>query len=222
MDPTTPTVENWVDLIPEDPAAVLEDFAILDGDELERPLIAVSWTLHTVGALSLHDLETGERVADVPLPGVGTLGGLVERPEGGPVIWFVYTDYTTLPNVYSYDARTHEVALYATPPGTVDVPAVHSRQVTYTSADGTEVRMFVLSPAAEADEPRPAILYGYGGFGIAMQPAYSATVLAWVEAGGVYAVAGLRGGGEEGEDWHRAGMLGNKQNVFDDFHAAAE
>src|SRR6202789_1366168 len=70
--------------------------------------------------------------------------------------------------------------------------------------------------------PRPAVLYGYGGFGISLTPAYSPTVLAWVEAGGVYAIAGLRGGSEEGEDWHRAGMLGQRQNVFDDFHAAAE
>jgi prolyl oligopeptidase len=82
--------------------------------------------------------------------------------------------------------------------------------------------MFVLSPTETPDMTRPTILYGYGGFGIPMQPAYSATALAWVEAGGVYAVAGLRGGGEEGEQWHRDGMLGNKQNVFDDFHAAAE
>ena len=82
--------------------------------------------------------------------------------------------------------------------------------------------MFVLSPTETPDTTRPTILYGYGGFGIPMQPAYSATALSWVEAGGVYAVAGLRGGGEEGEQWHRDGMLGNKQNVFDDFHAAAE
>ena len=221
-DPTTPTIEHWVDLIPEDPDAVVEDYAILDGDDLERPLLAVSWTRHTVGDLTLHDLATGEFVGRIPLPGVGTLGGLVERPDGGPMIWFVYTDYTTLPNVYSYDARTGEVALYASPPGTVEVPRVHSRQVTYTSADGTEVRMFVLSPTEIPDRPRPTILYGYGGFGISMQPGYSATMLAWVEAGGVYAVAGIRGGGEEGEDWHRDGMLGNKQNVFDDFHAAAQ
>ena len=118
--------------------------------------------------------------------------------------------------------RTDEVSLYALPPGTVDVPTVHSQQITYTSADGTEVRMFVISPTQSPTTPLPTILYGYGGFGIALNPGYSATTLAWVEAGGVWAIANIRGGGEEGEGWHRDGMLGNKQNVYDDFHAAAE
>jgi prolyl oligopeptidase PreP (S9A serine peptidase family) len=117
----------------------------------------------------------------------------------------------------------------------VPAPAVSARQVAYRSSDGTEVRMLVISgePAGDMQAgapgapggppfPRPAILYGYGGFGISLTPAYSATILAWVEAGGVYAIAGLRGGSEEGEDWHRAGMLDRRQCVFDDFHAAAE
>ena len=221
-DPTTPTAEHWVELVPEDAEAVMEDVAVLDGDELDRPLLAVSWTRHTVGEVTLHDLATGERVGSVPLPGVGTLGGLVERPDGGPLMWFVYTDFTTQIHVYCYDARTGEVSLYSSPPGSVDVPDVVSQQVTYTSKDGTLVRMFLLSRAATPDRPRPTFLYGYGGFGISMTPGFSPTALAWVEAGGVYAVACIRGGGEEGEDWHRAGMLGDKQNVFDDFHAAAE
>ena len=221
VDPEAPAYENWVELVLEHDEAVLEDVAILDGDELERPLLAVSWTRHTVGEITLHDLATGEQIGTLPLPGVGTLGGLVERPDGGPEIWFVYTDFTTQVHVYSYDARSGEVTLYATPPGSVDVPDVVSQQVEYPSADGTVVRMFVLSHALEPDRPRPTILYGYGGFGIPMTPGFSAAALAWVEAGGVYAVACIRGGGEEGEEWHRAGMLGRKQNVFDDFHAAA-
>jgi prolyl oligopeptidase len=129
--------------------------------------------------------------------------------------------------VYRYDARSGEVSRWAQAPGAVEVPDVLTRQVTFTSRDGTEVRMLVIS-AGDGNQdgrpahPRPAILYGYGGFGISMAPAYSASILAWVEAGGVYAVAALRGGGEEGEDWHRAGMREHKQSVFDDFHAAAE
>jgi len=112
--------------------------------------------------------------------------------------------------------------LFASPPGAVEVPAVQSSLVTYTSSDGTEVRMFIISPTVKPDRPRPTVLYGYGGFGISMTPGYSAATLAWVEAGGVWAVACLRGGGEEGEDWHRDGMLDKKQHVYDDFHAAAQ
>jgi prolyl oligopeptidase len=112
--------------------------------------------------------------------------------------------------------------VWATAPGAVDVPPVRTEQVTYRSADGTEVRMFVLSPDDGRSGPRPTILYGYGGFAVPLTPAFAATILAWVEAGGAYAVANLRGGAEEGEQWHRAGMRERKQNVFDDFVAAAE
>jgi prolyl oligopeptidase len=220
--PENPGPETWRDLLPEDPEAVLEDFSILDGDELARPVLLASWTRHAVSELTLHDLATGERIGAVPLPGLGSIGGLSERPEGGPDCWFGYTDHTTPSSVFRYDARTGETIPWASAPGTVEVPTVHARLVTYTSRDGTPVRMIVVSTKADPDHPRPTILGGYGGFGASMTPGYSATMLAWVEAGGVYAVANLRGGGEEGESWHRAGMRGNKQNVFDDFHAAAD
>ncbi|MGI9197887.1 MAG: prolyl oligopeptidase family serine peptidase [Candidatus Nanopelagicales bacterium] len=214
--------QPWRDLLPEDPEAVLDGYAILDGPAVIRPLLLATWTRHVVSEMTLHDLETGELLRRIDLPGAGTVAGPVERPEGGPIAWFVYTDHTTVPTIYAFDQRDGEVSLWESPPGSVEVPRVHSRQVTYASADGTEVRMFILSPTAEPEEPRPTILYGYGGFGIPLSPGYSATILSWVEAGGVWAVANLRGGGEEGEEWHRDGMLANKQNVFDDFHAAAE
>jgi prolyl oligopeptidase len=101
---------------------------------------------------------------------------------------------------------------------------VYTRQVEYTSKDGTTIRMFIVSgePDSTPERPRPTILYGYGGFNIGLPPEYAVSTLAWVEAGGVYAVANLRGGAEEGEEWHRAGTFDNKQNVFDDFHAAAQ
>lgn len=221
-DPEHPQPEHWRDLIGEDDEAVIDGFAILDGPELDRPLLVLLRTRHVVSEMSVHDLETGALIRQIDLPGAGTMMGPLERPDGGPVVWLVYTDHTTVPQVYTFDGRTMSLDLFAVPPGVVDVPTVHSQQVTYTSADGTQVRMFVLSPTEQADHPRPTILYGYGGFGIPMSPGYSATIMAWVEAGGVWAIANLRGGGEEGEEWHRAGMLANKQNVFDDFHAAAE
>ncbi|WP_043640149.1 prolyl oligopeptidase family serine peptidase [Nonomuraea candida] len=219
-DPAEPGFETWRDLIPEDPEAVLSDFAILD--DLERPVMLVGWTRHAISEITVHDLATGERLGEVPTPGLGSIGGIAERPEGGHEAWFGYTDNTTPPTIQRYDARTGETTLWAASPGAVEVPPVRTEQVVYRSKDGTDVRMLVISPVEEAQGPRPTILYGYGGFGLSMTPGYSASILAWVEAGGVYAIANLRGGGEEGEDWHRAGMLANKQNVFDDFHSAAE
>ncbi|MEV5495872.1 prolyl oligopeptidase family serine peptidase [Nonomuraea fuscirosea] len=219
-DPAAPGFDHWRDLIPEDPEAVLSDFAILD--DLERPVMLVGWTRHAISEISVHDLATGERLGEVPTPGLGTIGGISERPEGGHEAWFGYTDNTTPPTIQRYDARTGETTLWAASPGAVEVPDVRTEQVVYRSKDGTEVRMLIISPADAAEGPQPTVLYGYGGFGLSMSPGYSASILAWVEAGGVYAIANLRGGGEEGEEWHRAGMLANKQNVFDDFHAAAE
>ncbi|MEU8362411.1 prolyl oligopeptidase family serine peptidase [Nonomuraea sp. NPDC048882] len=219
-DPAAPEFDHWRDLIPEDPEAVLSDFAILD--DLERPVMLVGWTRHAISEISVHDLATGERLGEVPTPGLGTIGGISERPEGGHEAWFGYTDNTTPPTIQRYDAGTGETTLWAASPGAVEVPDVRTEQVVYRSKDGTDVRMLVISPNGAAEGPRPTILYGYGGFGLSMSPGYSASILAWVEAGGVYAIANLRGGGEEGEEWHRAGMLAHKQNVFDDFHAAAE
>jgi prolyl oligopeptidase len=221
-DPEQPEYESWRDLVPEDPEAVLEDYEVLDGSELDRPLLAVTRTRHAVSEVSVLDLDTGAAAFEVPLPGLGSVGGLSGRIEGGHELWFGYTDHVTPPRVLHLDARDGVLSVSALPPGTVDVAAVSARQVELASADGTVVRMFVLARDAEPPGPRPAVLYGYGGFGIAMTPGYSASVLAWVEAGGVYAIAGLRGGSEEGEAWHRAGMRGQKARVFEDFEAAAD
>jgi prolyl oligopeptidase len=228
-DPATPGPEHWTDLVPQRDDAVLEDYLVLDGAEVPgTPRLLVSWTRHAVSAVTEHDLASGTERGSLPLPGLGSVGGLLGRPEGGHEAWFTYTDHSQVPHVYRYDTTTGEVTLYASPPGVVEVPDVTTRQVAYASADGTTVRMFVTARTDALDDdgrprlPASTVLYGYGGFGISMTPGYSAGLLAWVEAGGVYAVAGLRGGGEEGEDWHRAGMLASKQNVFDDFHAAAE
>ena len=160
------------------------------------------------------------------LPGIGTVGGIGERPEGGHEAWFGYTDYTTPPVVLRYDATTGTLDTWAhrrgrrTTAGGDRVAGDLPLQGRHGSPDGDHRSR----PATRyrRSGARSCILYGYGGFDISQTPGYSANILAWVEAGGVYAVAGLRGGSEEGEEWHRAGMLDRKQNVFDDFHAAAE
>ena len=243
-DPGQPGPQHWVDLVGERDDAVLEDFLLLDGAELTRPQLLVSWSRHAVSQVSVHDTD-GRRLTELALPGLGSVGGLVGRPEGGAEAWFSYTDHVTVPHVFRYDATRYDeeraadggdgaalalaaVEVFASPPGAVTVPDVVSRLVEFSSADGQRVRMFVISPRGRVDgqgrptAAGPTILYGYGGFGASMTPGYSAGILAWVEAGGVYAIACLRGGGEEGEQWHRAGMLDRKQNVFDDFIAAAE
>ena len=208
---------EWRDLVPEDAEAVLREWAVLDGPLMPASMLIVLWTRHTVSEITVHSLETGERQSTIPLPGLGTVTGITVRPEGGHEAWFGYTDHITPPTIYSFNGRTLEVRKYADPPGAVVVPNVFAQLVTYASFDDTQVRMFILSPREGAASPHPTVLYGYGGFGVGLNPTYSASALAWVEAGGIWAVANIRGGDEEGEEWHRQGMRGEKQNVFDDF-----
>lgn len=212
-DPQDPTA--WTTLVPEDPEAVLSFYTVLDGADL----IAVGWTRHAVFEVTVHDLTTGAPAGTVPLPGVGTVTDMRSRPEGGNELWLAFHTFDASQHVLHWrpgkTAATLDVAAPAPAP-----PPVTARQVVYTSADGTPVRMFILESGEPG--PKPTILYGYGGFNISMAPRYWPLALAWVAAGGVFAVANLRGGGEEGEAWHRAGMLADKQNVFDDFHAAAD
>jgi len=219
-DPTDPDPAGWRELVPQDDAAVLEDVALLDG--APAPRLVCLWTRHAVAEITEHDLTTGERQGTIELPGLGSVGGLAERPEGGAEVWFGYTDHVSPPTVYHHDVRGGTTDVWAESPGSPPVTSgITARQVEYESLDGTIVRMFLIGPDSAAG-PRPTILYGYGGFGISLTPAYAASVLAWVEAGGTYAIANLRGGGEEGESWHRAGRREHKQRVFDDLHAAAE
>jgi prolyl oligopeptidase len=241
-DPGDPGCQNWRTVLPEDPGAVLTDVAILSGPGLERPLLLAVRSRHALSELTVHDLATGEAVAAAACPGPGTVRDLTVHTGGGPYAWFSYTDFVTPPAVYRLDARSGEVIAWAraTPDGgapavagSVAGPAAGSvagpvagsvavRQVTYPSGDGTVVRMFILSPAGEPDRPRPAILYGYGSLGSSRSPDFNPLRLAWVEEGGVYAIANVRGGGEEGRAWHRAGRRERKQNTVDDFHAAGD
>ncbi len=231
-DPARPGHEHWRDLVPEDEGSVLTDVALLDGPDGPATLLAVARTRHAVGELTLHRAADGAPGPEAPaLPGLGSLGGLRTRPGGSAETWATYTDDTSPARVLRLDTATREPRLevWELPPGEPpEGSPVTSRQIEVTSADGTTVRAVVVAraDALTADGtprcPAPTVLYGYGGFGISMTPGYSASVLTWVRAGGVWVTAQLRGGGEEGETWHRAGMLAAKQNVFDDFHAVAD
>ncbi|EFL13756.1 prolyl oligopeptidase family serine peptidase [Streptomyces sp. C] len=216
----------WREVVPERPDAVLTHFTVLSGPELEHPLGLAAWTRNTVAEVTVHDLAEGRQVGVVPLPGTGAVGDLRAGPAGGHEAYFAYTDFVTPPRVLRFDARTGRTTRWERDapdaPDAPDVGGAVTRQVSFPSRDGTTVRMFVISPTGRPDVRRPALLTGYGGFGKTMSPRYRAQVLAWVRAGGVFAWAGLRGGGEEGEAWHLAGSGKNKPNTFDDFAAAGD
>jgi prolyl oligopeptidase len=212
-DPEDPLI--WRDFVPADPDAPLSSLAILD------KVVLVGRTRRALGEIVVHDLVTGRRLGEVELPGAGSVGSLTSRPEGGHEAWFSYTDSITPAAVFRYDASTASTTPWSTPPGAIDGLEAETQELEYRSVDGTVLRMLVIAKPGETG-PRPTILYGYGGFGQSLTPTYSAFTLAWVEAGGVFVTANLRGGGEGGDGWHRAWTLGQKQNVFDDYIAAAE
>ncbi len=213
----------WHDLLPADPGSVLIDYAVLDGAELPAPLLVALRNRHAIAEVTLHDMGTGARVGEVELPGVGTVTGLTARRDGGHEAWLSYTDFATPARVLRFDALDRSLSVWAEPGGSVDAKVeLVTRHIPFRSYDGTEVRMFVVGGTGQPDTPRPAVLYGYGGFTIIRPPVYDPWIIAWVEAGGIFALVSLRGGNEEGEEWHRAGNRENKQNVFDDFAAAGD
>ncbi|MGY1603146.1 prolyl oligopeptidase family serine peptidase [Geodermatophilus sp. SYSU D00815] len=220
-DPATWAPEAWREVVPQAEDAVLTDLALVDGPDGDLRVLAV----HAVDAtdrLSVWAADGSGRLRDVPAPGIGSIAGVSAPPEGGTTAWLGYTDYATPPSVYRWDSAEPAPAEDERAPVAGEVPPVAVVETHATSADGTPVHLFVLSASGAPDTPRPTVLYGYGGFNVALTPAYSAQALAWVAAGGVWAVANLRGGSEHGEEWHRAGMRERKQNVFDDFAAAGE
>ncbi len=185
---------------------------------------------HNFVAEYMHDAHSqvrrfdlkGKALGSIDLPGLGTATGFTGRTRDTET-FYIYTSYTTPPSVFRYDLAAGTNNLFRTPKIAFDPDQFETRQVFYNSKDATRIPMFVTAKKGIAlNGSNPTILYGYGGFNIPLQPAFSPALLAWVESGGVYAVANLRGGGEYGRDWHEAGMKTRKQNVFDDFIAAAE
>lgn len=168
-----------------------------------------------------YDLN-GSNPKDVELPGIGTVSGF-DGKESQKTLYYSYTSYTTPGSVYEYDVEGDKSTLYTAPELSFDPSLYVCEQVFYPSKDGTEVSMFIIhGKDIVLDGTNPTILYGYGGFSIPLTPGFIPKCIALLEQGGVYAVANLRGGSEYGEDWHKAGMLENKQNVFDDFISAGE
>jgi prolyl oligopeptidase len=231
--PAAAGARAWRELIPQRPDAVLTDFAVLTGVDPGLPaggLGLAAWTRHAVAEITVHRLADGHQLGTVPLPGDGRVSSLSVPPYERHQAWFTYTDHVTDRLILCFDGRTRQARPWS-PGSPARGRARRTRQagltprtcqVECTSRDGTTVRTFVISAAGRPDRPRPAILTGYGGFGVSMSPVYTPDAVAWVRAGGVYAVACLRGGGEEGEQWHRAGRGAGKQNVFDDFDAVTD
>jgi prolyl oligopeptidase len=171
--------------------------------------------------LKIYDLD-GAYVQDVPLPGPGTVAALSGKQDHTQM-FFSFQSYLYPPTIFQYDFETGEVTVWGKAGVVFDADAYVTEQVWYPSKDGTQVSMFITHKKGLAlTGDHPTILYGYGGFSISLTPGFAPHILNWLEMGGIYAVANLRGGSEYGEAWHQAGMLANKQNVFDDFIAAAE
>jgi prolyl oligopeptidase len=205
----------WTEVIGEDPDGGVLDSYVLAGDH-----IVALRSRHALSSVTIHDRSSGAPQRDVVLPGPGS-ADLTGRPDEGSEVWVGWTGYASPYAVAPLDPATGVLG-QRDDAGVGARSSVHSSQLTYRSADGTEIRMTVIAPEANPAEPRPTVLYGYGGFNIALTPAYSSSILAWVAAGGVWVVANLRGGGEEGEAWHRDGMRANKHHVFEDFEGAAD
>jgi prolyl oligopeptidase len=214
-DATNAKRDSWKELIPQTDA-VLQSASVTGGKLLAQ------YEHNATSELKLFGLD-GKKLADIPLPALGDVfstSGRYDRNE----IFFGFQSFTVPPSVYRVDLTDVKSALWAKVDApSIDPSAYDVQQVWYTSKDGTKVPMFVVNKKGiEKNGKNPTLLTGYGGFNISLKPTFNRSMYLWMEHGGIYAVANLRGGSEFGEDWHRAGMLEKKQNVFDDFIAAGE
>lgn len=214
IDLAQPERQYWQEVIPE-AEQTLESVGLLN-NQLVADYLQDAYT-----SIRIFDLN-GEFVRAVDLPGIGSAGGFDGKREDTET-FYSFTSFTTPATLYRYDLTTGESTLFRQPQVAFNPSDYITTQVFYTSKDGTRVPMFITHKHGIAlNGSNPTLLYGYGGFSIPLTPAFSVSNLVWLELGGIYAVPNLRGGGEYGEDWHLAGTKLNKQNVFDDFIAAAE
>ncbi|MFW6198527.1 MAG: prolyl oligopeptidase family serine peptidase [Acidobacteriota bacterium] len=214
IDVTAPERDAWREVVPESEDA-LQGASLVGGQ-----LVAV-YLEDARSAVKVYDLD-GEHARDVGLPDIGSVGGFGGELDD-PETFYGFTNFTTPGAIYRYDVSTGESTLFRRAEVDVDADRWVTEQVFFTSADGTRVPMFIVHGRdLELDGDNPTLLYGYGGFDISLTPSFSVARMVWLEQGGVVAIPNLRGGGEYGKDWHLAGTKENKQNVFDDFIAAAE
>jgi prolyl oligopeptidase len=205
---------GWRDVVPAGENAISE--SMLVGDR-----IAIVYLVDVQSKLSLFDLKGAPR-GEVKLPEPGTAAGLSGRNDGTD-FFFAFSSYLRPTTIYRYDLKAGTLSPFHAAATPFDASAYETRAAFYQSKDGTKVPIFITArKGITLDGSHPTLLYGYGGFNVSIQPFYSPASAAWIELGGVYAVANLRGGSEYGEAWHHAGMRDKKQNVFDDFIAAAE
>ncbi len=214
IDIDNPDRDAWQEIIPQ-AAETLEGVGLLNNQ------FVASYLKDAHTQIKIFDLK-GSLVREVALPGIGSAGGFGGKREDTET-FYSFTSFTTPATIYRYDMVTDQSSVFRQPQVDFNPDDYETQQVFYSSKDGTQVPMFIsYKKGIQLDGNNPTYLYGYGGFGVSLTPSFSVSSLVWMEMGGVYAVPNLRGGGEYGEEWHQAGTKLNKQNVFDDFIAAAE
>ena len=214
VDPRQPDRIAWREIVAQGEATI-EHVAVV-GEHL-----VVTCLSHAASEVEIRDLE-GVPVRKVALPPLGTSAGIAGNPDEDTG-YLAYTSFTEPQVIYRTSIQTGETSEWARIALPVDTSQLATDQVFFPSKDGTRIPMFIVSKkGTKRDGANPTILTGYGGFSVSLTPGFASSRIAWLERGGVYAIPNQRGGGEYGEDWHRAGMMAHKQNVFDDFIAAAE
>src|SRR2546426_4177152 len=214
IDTRHPERARWREIIPQ-------GSDVLDGVQIIHDTFVANYMHDASSRLRLFALD-GRFVKDLPLPTLGSIGGISgERKDDE--MFYAFTSFLYPTTIFRYDFKSGVTSVFKAPAIDFDPSGYETKQLFYTSRDGTRVPMFITHrKGLRLDGSNPTYLYGYGGFNISLTPSLSVAMLAWLEMGGVYAVPNLRGGGEYGEEWHQAGMHDKKQNVFDDFIAAAE
>ncbi|UMB53136.1 prolyl oligopeptidase family serine peptidase [Lutibacter sp. A64] len=208
-----PSKENWVDVIPETKNVL--NISTASG------YIFANYMVDAVSKVMQYDFN-GKLIRTIALPGIGSAGGFSGK-NNAETIYYSFTNYTTPGSIYSFKPKSGISELYKKPAIDFNAENYESKQVFYTSKDGTKIPMIIsFKKGIELNGKNPTILYGYGGFNISLTPSFNIANAVWMEQGGIYAVPNLRGGGEYGKAWHNAGTKLQKQNVFDDFIAAAE